>query len=312
LQGYTPVNARIELFVAEPDLYYGTPTCHGEGRYYIGTLIENGTAPALNNDGTPNELAGIVDEFTGTGNYSGSLNGCNEGAASNQARTQFTIPISAIPGGYVATNYFTATATDADGNTSEFGLNIRFDACTELLPVQLIHFSGILNEQKHAVLNWKLANTEQLLSLSVEKNIDGRNFYKLYELSASKAAAYLQYTDIEVNSGVSYYRLKIESADGKKTYSDVVKLISDKINRTVIVSPNPFHDKIVLQINSGQHETVSIRLMSIDGKQIALKHVNVNKGSNIVEINQLSGVPNGIYTLQVNINNNVKVIKLVK
>jgi trimeric autotransporter adhesin len=97
LSGFSRPNATIELFIADND-----PSGFGEGQTYLTTVTEGSAA----------------DSDNGTGSYSGTIAGINQGNDSNANRFKFTIPLSSLPGVSGGTR-LTATATISN-NTSEF------------------------------------------------------------------------------------------------------------------------------------------------------------------------------------------------
>ena len=107
LSGYARPGSVIELFIAEPDA-----TGFGEGRTYLATVTE-----------------GVSDGDATSGTYSGAIHGVNQGT-DNTARFSFTIP---LPPGVSVGTYLTATATDAAGNTSEFGGNAPVGGFADLV-----------------------------------------------------------------------------------------------------------------------------------------------------------------------------------
>lgn len=94
LRGFARPGATIELFLAAAD-----PSGFGEGQLYLRTFVE-GSAQDLD---------------TGTGSYSGPINGINQGS---DTTNRFTFTVAA-PAGVVSGVTLTATAT-VGGSTSEF------------------------------------------------------------------------------------------------------------------------------------------------------------------------------------------------
>lgn len=95
--GFARPGSAIELYVAQPD-----PTGFGEGLTYLGTFTE-----------------GTGDLDAGTGSYSGTINGLNQGSDTTN-RFLFR---GAVPAGVSAGVVLTGTAT-LGGQTSEFGGNV--------------------------------------------------------------------------------------------------------------------------------------------------------------------------------------------
>ncbi len=103
LSGFARPGAEIEFFLAAPD-----PTGFGEGKTYLVTLVE-GSAE---------------DQDATTGTYGPApINGLSQGTDTTN-RFLFKIP---VPGGVELGQVLTATATDADDNTSEFSGNLAIE-----------------------------------------------------------------------------------------------------------------------------------------------------------------------------------------
>ena len=97
LTGWSKPGATIEVFIAAPDSHG-----FGEGETYIGTFVE-----------------GVSDGDSGTSDYSGLINGIDQGDDVNASRFGFTVPIASLAAPVVTSDQLTGTAT-LSGETSEF------------------------------------------------------------------------------------------------------------------------------------------------------------------------------------------------
>ncbi|MDX1921357.1 MAG: Ig-like domain-containing protein, partial [Candidatus Caenarcaniphilales bacterium] len=113
ITGFARPGSIIELFIAAPDA-----SGFGEGKTYLTTLTEGSAA----------------DTNTGTGTYSGSINGVAQGTDTTN-RFTFIIPISNISGVQAGT-VITATARNATGATSEFSGNVTVSGNPDLCPLE--------------------------------------------------------------------------------------------------------------------------------------------------------------------------------
>lgn len=111
LAGFARPGAQIELYVAQPD-----SSGFGEGLTYIGTFTE-----------------GVGDLDSGTGSYSGAINGVNQGSdTTNRFLFRGSVP-AGVSGGLV----LTSTAT-LSGRTSEFGGNVTVTTGPELVTLKTV------------------------------------------------------------------------------------------------------------------------------------------------------------------------------
>lgn len=315
LQVYCRPGARIELFIANPDLYYGSPTCHGEGQVFIGTLLDNGTAPALNADGSANALAGILDNFNAMGSYAGPYGSCSEGTDASANAALFTIPQALLPGGYVSTNTFTATATDANGNTSEFGLNSLYNNCTWIiLSTKVSSIKGWLIGSKTKI-EWSSLSENGTTFFEIERSSDAQSFVKLGTVKAAgNSALKLSYgfDDAAPLAGISYYRLKTLFADGRFEYTSVISVNRLLSNGSYQPTSTIFDQSLKIAGYSETTENIEVCLLSINGVVVLRKNITAVKGYNNVDIPTTDILSKGLFILRIQQHSGISTYKLIR
>jgi uncharacterized repeat protein (TIGR01451 family) len=113
VKGYARPGAKIELFGNSA----ADPTGFGEGQTYLGTVTEGGAAGGGN-------LAADTDTRTGL-SYSGTINGLNQGADASANGFIFTIPLSSLPGGVLASGSILSSTATLNNSTSEFSGTVK-------------------------------------------------------------------------------------------------------------------------------------------------------------------------------------------
>lgn len=111
IAGFARPGSSIELYVAQPD-----PAGFGEGLTYIGSFTE-----------------GVGDLDSGTGSYSGAINGVNQGTDTTN-RFLFR---GSVPAGVATGTVLTSTAT-LGGQTSEFGGNVTVTGGPNLVTTKTV------------------------------------------------------------------------------------------------------------------------------------------------------------------------------
>jgi hypothetical protein len=112
-----------------------------------------------------------------------------------------------------------------------------------------------------------------------------------------------------VNANIIYYRLRQVDIDGFSSFSKVVSVRLKK-SADFTVSPNPFTSYININIDWKSNETTVMRVFSVTGKQVFAKSIKMNKGTNYVQVNELSTLTPGNYIIQFN-SNEGQIIKQV-
>ncbi|GAB3588687.1 T9SS type A sorting domain-containing protein [Hymenobacter daeguensis] len=124
VKGYARPGAKIELFGNTA----ADPTGFGEGQTYLGTVTEGGAAGGANNN-----LAADTDPRTGL-SYTNPVNGLNQGADASANGFIFSIPLSALPGGVLASGTILSSTATLNNSTSEFSgvVKISTDVTTTI------------------------------------------------------------------------------------------------------------------------------------------------------------------------------------
>jgi hypothetical protein len=158
------------------------------------------------------------------------------------------------------------------------------------LPVKLTTFTGELKSYG-VELNWRTQTEINSDRFEVQRSNNSVEFSPIGSVNAkgstSSENAY-RFIDANVNKGVNYYRLKMIDKDGSYEYSSVVAIKVNEPVRSFSVYPNPVKDQ--LQLSS----TTKTSLNLIDGNGKVVRKVQVDIGTNSIDVNNLSS---GIYYL---------------
>ena len=134
------------------------------------------------------------------------------------------------------------------------------------LPVTLISFTGKNNGNSNQ-LSWKVENEQNLNYYELQRSIDGQNFKGISQIKAAGNNSYTYNDPIAAVSSLYYYRLKSVDKDGKFKYSVVIKIRTD-LNGFAVVNPNPFKDKLVVNIESLIQDKATFIITDIKRKAI--------------------------------------------
>jgi hypothetical protein len=187
-----------------------------------------------------------------------------------------------------------------------------------VFPLTLIDFAARKNNSD-VILTWKTANEKDVDRFELERSPNGTEFNRIAALQPqlTSSAAY-QYNDKEVlrtfaSSSSIFYRLKMIDKDGKFKYSSILSVRPGK-NSTfqVQAAPNPFTDKLALQVHAETAGAAKIVLRSIAGTVMESISKYLQAGSTAIEIRSAAALPKGVYILEVEMNGTKQYCKVVK
>lgn len=210
-------------------------------------------------------------------------------------------------------NGTTITATGASQSfTLQPGEYHVYTSSFVAVPVTLTSFNG-KNDGKNNLLYWNVENELDLQNYELQRSTNGKDFEVIGSVTATGSSRYNYTDDISsVPAQIYYYRLKMVDKDGGYKFSAVVKLVVNNKGNFVEVNPNPFSDKVNVNIQSLIQDNAQIVVSDISGRQLFRKTIVLSAGSNAFELKELAGYNKGVYLMNIATSVQRQTIKLVK
>ncbi len=222
--------------------------------------------------------------------------------------TEYSIPPGDATMGNNGDLYRVLVATTA-GNLSNANcrvtdgvsyITIQVGSCGPLLKVDLLSFSGKLQNDK-AALTWTTSREDEQVSFTVERSTDGSNFSPIAHLqSRNNGSAVNTYNllDPDPVTGVRYYRVILTSAAGKQQYSKVVMLSRDANAFALLNVINPFTSKLDFEVMMPASAKVDVQLTDLSGKVVRRTSYVLSQGVHNLTLPDLDPLSSGLYILQ--------------
>lgn len=185
------------------------------------------------------------------------------------------------------------------------------------LPVKLVSFVAMQSSKK-IICKWETKQEEGIKNYSIERSVDGKTFENIGTVNAlgnSINTAFYQHIDedaFSLNTKTLYYRLKINDANGKFNYSNVV-VVNLGERQSILLYPNPTKDNLNIQITNSSNSSIANTINIIDylGKVVFTKKITINTGTQNVELNT-SNLPSANYVVVVKNEVEFKTLKFIK
>lgn len=165
---------------------------------------------------------------------------------------------------------------------------------TAVLPIELLSFDGICNNENVVNLKWKTISESDNDYFTLERSKDAQNWDIVGKVKgAGNSTQIRDYTfeDKQPMRGIAYYRLKQTDFNGKFEYSPFATIESCKSN-DVAFYPNPASTEIVF--NNSLNENTSLEVYNMLGLKVAT--FSLIAGENKVNLSEFE---NGTYFFKV-------------
>jgi hypothetical protein len=184
-----------------------------------------------------------------------------------------------------------------------------------VLPVQFLKLTGVF-QVSHVLLSWTVIAAKAIDHFEVERSTDNNSYFKTGEvwqpvkLNEEQNLAFND--DIaNVNKDIIYYRVKVIGKAGEIQYSNILVMRRYPGKTLLSIMPNPAKDHVSIIFYSEKESEVTIRLINNLGKSVMLQNQKAVKGNNTLLLPELNKYSNGVYSLQVFVNDEVVTKKLV-
>ena len=171
------------------------------------------------------------------------------------------------------------------------------------LPVVLVGFTAVLNNDKSITLNWDTKMEVNSKEFQVERSADGEIWSTIGVVAAqgnSSMPSNYAFTDASPLAGTNFYRLRMSDLDNSYGYTEV-KVIRTSMVSAVSFFPNPAKDyvNVSLGTNGGTSTAsrIDVRLMNMAGQ--VMQEKTAQAGSGVVVTFAVSNFPAGVYILTV-------------
>ncbi len=185
---------------------------------------------------------------------------------------------------------------------------------SSVLPIELIRFSGY-NKDEQNILQWITASENNNDYFIIERSKDGDGFESIGKVEGTGNPAALKrysFADTHPLTADNYYRLKQVGYDGKFTYSYIIAVTVEQINKSVInVNPNPASTVLNCELYSKEEEPVVIEVHDILGNVVIREEIKTVKGTNAKNLD-ISSLAQGMYFMEINSIAKQTQIKFVK
>jgi SdrD B-like domain/Secretion system C-terminal sorting domain len=204
--------------------------------------------------------------------------------------------------------HYQAKLTTGKSGQNNHSLDFGMAAFFNILSNQFITLKGFINNNE-CNLSWDLENKNDVTSYIIERSIDGVTYEKVAQVNTPTQLSIKD--NVQNNNAVYfYYRIQLVEKNGRKIYSNTLKLKNNKYF-DVLVLNNPVKENLNIIINTTAKTTAHLNLVSMEGKIIFQENKTINSGANQINIPINKQLSNGVYILKVLINDKVQNFKLI-
>ena len=170
-----------------------------------------------------------------------------------------------------------------------------------LLPVELVDFSSRCMDGDVAI-EWSTASENNSMHFEVESSVDAVNWEAIAVVDAAQfSTSLIDYAILHEGAAreKNYYRLKQLDADGAyEYYSIIYSDCGSDLDGAPIIFPNPSKNNFTIDFGgSGMKGIVQLTLVSMEGKEISNRQLNLGEGVSTFQINNLELQP-GLYLIK--------------
>jgi hypothetical protein len=197
--------------------------------------------------------------------------------------------------GFGSSSIYEGLAVTSDDNTLLSTAVFDNTLSSSPLPITLVSFTAQNINNQYVSLHWTTAMEENNDHFTIERSSDGMHFDLITTQKAVGNSTINQnysYSDMSPVNGVNFYRLRQFDIDGRTAEFPVVQ-VEFGLDGLPVVYPNPVIQTV--NIASGKELVSSVRLISMDGKEIM--NVDNSAGLQVIKLN-LATLSGGVYMLE--------------
>lgn len=193
--------------------------------------------------------------------------------------------------------------TDAASNAPDRFMLVFTSKAAGPVPVAFTSFTANRNRYGQVDVSWKTSNEVNIQRYELERSANGRLFDIINTNIAtanSRSSASYHYQDETSLQGVSFYRMKAVSENGKEDYSNIVKVAGANAASSVSVYPNPaIGGRVQISFTNKPAGNYNIQLINNMGQVLYSSRTTTPSTNCVTTINLNPRVIAGIYQLRI-------------
>ncbi len=170
------------------------------------------------------------------------------------------------------------------------------------LPIELVAFKADYNTNNKGVdLKWETATEKNSDYFTVERSIDGNEWFELLKQKASgNSTSTINYADFDAapKDGINYYRLKETDFNGDYIYSGIEYVTINSNASAFAIFPNPATTSTILNYWVASDREYQYVITNALGQIFMKENVFLKSGGNQIALNMEQFVP-GNYFLKI-------------
>jgi unsaturated rhamnogalacturonyl hydrolase len=176
----------------------------------------------------------------------------------------------------------------------EFPLNII------TLPVKFIKFTATAETDK-TKLFWQIAEENGIDHYEIQRSVNGSSFLTTGSVVSSGSSLY-NWTDNNINTGNTDYRIKAVSVSGVFYYSPVLVVNNKNRGFAMHISPNPVTDHTInISLTNIKPGKYNLQIFNSGSAKIVSRELDVDNEAALIQAIQLpSAIQKGVYYIQLN------------
>jgi hypothetical protein len=197
----------------------------------------------------------------------------------------------------VGENAFSDAIVDVDGdgkpdlitaNATSNTVSVLQNVTPTPLPLSLLNFSASV-KGREVELFWLTGIEINTSYFNIERSLESHVFSSIGTLKASDNANGMKYSFLDGNlpADLLYYRLKMVDIDGKFSYSPVIQIHLDSVQRTLAIYPNP-SNKILIALHPEAMGKARLNIIDFMGRIVQTINVEPGTTQTLIILNNLS------------------------
>ncbi len=230
--------------------------------------------------------------------YQWTLNGTNIPGATDTAYA-----IGAVTMADSGVYQVKITANSCVLYSREMAINPAICGIVISLPIDLVSFTGRVNANGNATLNWTIAAPEPGGKFDVLYSTNGKSYMLAGTVYQQGSKTNFDFTHTgHVIHGKAFYKLLMTEANGTVKHSNVLPLSNGGAmgaETNLSAAPVPFNNTLTVRYTAHHTGPVQITIVDVSGRIVVAQSYEATAGSNAVTLNGLCALPAGLYMLGV-------------